>query len=110
MKGPITRSQAPKKREGHKYTDSSKRGAVIALHQLKTRRPLTIQEIEIETGVPKATASRIIRQSKAISSQDDKENLDLDPAAIATPVPKPKSGRPFKFNSEHRAQVVAMAT
>jgi len=110
MKGPITRSQAPKMRAGQKYTDSSRRGAVIALHQLKTRRPLTVREIEIETGVPRATASRIIQKLKAISCQEDKENYDLDSTALATPTPKPKSGRPFKFDDEQRAQVVAMAT
>ena len=83
---------------------------MIALPQLKTRRPLTVREIEIETGVPRATASRIIQKSKAISHQEDKENYDLNSTALATPAPKPKSGRPFKFDDEQRAPVVAMAT
>ena len=83
---------------------------MIALHQLRTRRPLTIREIEMETGVSRATASRIIHKSKAICCQDDKENYNPNPISLAPPVPIPKSGRLFKFDDKQLTQVVAMAT
>ncbi|RPA94104.1 hypothetical protein L873DRAFT_1846751 [Choiromyces venosus 120613-1] len=72
-------------------------------------KPLTMQEIEMETAVPRSTAPGIIRNSKAAACED-KDNSDPDPTAMANLMPKLKSGRPRKFNDTQRAEVVAMAT
>ncbi|RPB06068.1 hypothetical protein L873DRAFT_1839544 [Choiromyces venosus 120613-1] len=105
MKGPITRSRAPRERKGHKYTDLSKQGVIIALHQLQTGKALTMQEIEKETGVPRSTASGMCRNDKTAACKD-KENSDPDPTAMANLMPEPRSGIPCKFDDVQRAEVV----
>ncbi|RPB01594.1 hypothetical protein L873DRAFT_1803350 [Choiromyces venosus 120613-1] len=68
-----------------------------------------MQELEKETGVPRSTASRIIRNSETTTCED-KENSSPNPTAMTNLMPKRKSGRPCKLNDTRRAEVVAMAT
>ncbi len=106
-KGPITRSHALKLRRGHGYTGLVEKGAVMALHQLKSRKPLSEREIESETGIPHATASRLIRNAER-SAAENRENHN--PIALENLLPGAKSGRPRKFDDAQRKLVIEYAT
>ena len=84
-----------------KETDTGVRGAVVGLRLAGH----TFQQIQNLTGLSRSTASSIYQHATTVAAKENQ-----DPLADSSLIVKPHTGRPPKFSSAQRQQIVSFAT